>query len=187
MLLFLFTCLCLWHRFLLFATSYFLCFIIMIWWTYWKYMCGLSVFVPFSFFKFHKILSIQSADIILAYSTFILSITLEHLIEVYFTGPSHWVNCLQCLFFFFNSLWCMIDRKDQLFSFLVNSYPFQDYFTLFTITCSFLCGQRTASTISVSKYCGHSYQFLHCALRAFRMETNRMLTPDSQNAYQSIP
>ena len=56
-------------------------------------MCGLSVFVPFSFFKFHKILSIQSADIILAYSTFILSITLEHLVEVYFTGPSHWANC----------------------------------------------------------------------------------------------
>lgn len=96
----------------------------------------------------------------------------------------HWPKSLGQLssmpFLFFNSLWCMIDRKDQLFSFLVNSYPFQGYFILFTITFSFLCGQRTMSAFSVSKECcGHSYQLLHCALRGFRRETNRMLTPDT--------
>lgn len=145
-----------------------------------KIYVWLISFCTISLFKFHKILRIQSADIALAYSTFILSITLEYLIEIYLTDPSHWVNCLQCLFFFFNSLWCMIDRKDQLFSFLVNSYPFQGYFILFTITFSFLCGQRTMSAFSVGKECcGHSYQLLHCALRGFRRETNRMLTPDT--------
>lgn len=47
-------------------------------------MCGLSIFVPFNFFKFHRILRIESADLALIYNAFILLITLEHVVEVYF-------------------------------------------------------------------------------------------------------
>ena len=79
-------------------------------------MCDLSVFVPFRFFKFHRILRIEWADPALVYSIFILLITLEHMAEVYFVIG---LIFLHAPFFFFNSLWCMTNRPDQSFPFLV--------------------------------------------------------------------